>query len=107
MLKPSSAFIAPSGNGVFKLRPSQAPNDGLAELLRVLPAWVQEEAEAHAASLEEIALDLGRPLSLYYGHGYHRTERLVTKDDLHYLVHRLGGFRDDNRAGLELSLIHI
>lgn len=110
MLKPSSAFIAPSGNGAFKLldnRPSQAPNDGLAELLRVLPAWVQEQAEAYAASLEEIALDLGRPLSLHYGHGYHRAERLVAKDDLHYLVHRLGGFRDDNRAGLEGTLHRI
>jgi stage III sporulation protein AA len=81
--------------------------DGFEMLLRVLPAWIQEAAEENAEGLEELALDLGRPLMVTRADGYRRYARCVGKDDLHYLVHRLGGFREDNRAGLEGTLHRI
>jgi stage III sporulation protein AA len=102
--------MLPSKSDGFRLlheMPGRETGDGLEELLRILPAWIQEAAEAHLENLEEIALDLGRPLAVYYGSGYTCTERLVSKDDLHYLIHRLGGFREDNRAGIEGTLHRI
>lgn len=62
-----------------------------------------EEVEA----LEEVALDLGRPLALRCRGRHALTEREVSKDDLHYLVHRTGGFREDGRTGLERTVHRI
>ena len=86
------------------------PHDGidnLESLLHILPAWIQEALEENLSTLEEVVLDLGRPLTVSYGDGYKRCERSVSKNDLHYLIHRLGGFREDNRAGLEGTLHRI
>ncbi len=102
----------PLGDGVSVLlsKPPAVQSeaiDGLEALLRVLPAWIQEAAEENLDGLEELALDLGRPLTLSCANSYRRYSRCVGKDDLHYLIHRLGGFREDNRAGLEGTLHRI
>lgn len=81
--------------------------DGQVALLAVLPAWIQQEVTVQLATTEEFTLDLGRPLTLY-GKGHYRSStRLVTKDDIHYLIHRVGGFREDNRAGIDGTLHRI
>lgn len=81
--------------------------DNLEALLHILPAWIQEIIEANVVGLEEVALDLDRPLTIMCADGHRQFERCVTKNDLHYLIHRLGGFREDNRAGLEGTLHRI
>jgi stage III sporulation protein AA len=60
-----------------------------------------------AEHLEEVAMDLGRPLALRRGGKHVLMEREVSKDDLHYLVHRIGGFREDGRTGLERTVHRI
>jgi len=79
-----------------------------ARLMERLPPWVRVEVEGLRDSLDEIALDLGRPL-IYTAGGEARIVggRTVTKDDLSYLTHRLGGFKENNRAGLEGTLHRI
>jgi stage III sporulation protein SpoIIIAA len=74
--------------------------EGFPELMVVLPVWIQEAALS-VTGLEEIALDVGRELVLKYDGGYDVVHREVTKEDLHYVVHRIHGFREDNRTGLE------
>lgn len=81
--------------------------DGLDRLLAVLPVWIQEAMQEDPESLEEVAMDLGRPLALRRGGRHLLLEREVTKDDLHYLVHRIGGFREDGRTGLERTVHRI
>ena len=76
-------------------------NDGLQELLDVLPVWIQDAALLHIDTLEEIAIDLGRYLVVHHAHGYTVSERTVTKDDLNYIIHRVHGFREDNRTGID------
>jgi len=81
--------------------------DGLDQLLAVLPVWIQEAMLEEIETLEEVAMDLGRPLALRRRGQHLLTEREVTKDDLHYLVHRVGGFREDGRTGLERTVHRI
>lgn len=87
--------------------PSEAvPLDGFDELLAVLPVWVQDAVQGVPA-LEEICIDLGRALTIKHAGGHRVIDRLVEKDDLHYLVHRTGGFREDNRTGIERTVHRI
>jgi stage III sporulation protein SpoIIIAA len=80
--------------------------EGFAELMVILPVWIQEAALG-VTGLEEIALDVGRELVLKYDGGYDVLEREVTKDDLHYVVHRIHGFREDNRTGIDKTFHRI
>jgi stage III sporulation protein AA len=77
---------------------------GLGKLMRVLPLWVAEVVEGEADSIEEVALDLGRPLQTksFFGHSEHG--QVVSRDDLHYVIHRIEGFRSDNRTGIDGTL---
>jgi len=82
--------------------------DDLALLLRVLPGWVQEEVRREGeGGLEEVVMDLERPLVLRYRGGEKVLERRVSKEDLHHVVHRVHGFREDNRTGIERTLHRI
>jgi stage III sporulation protein SpoIIIAA len=82
--------------------------DDVGLLRRVLPAWVQEEVERHGTGdLEEIVMDLERPLALRYPEGYEYVDRLVLKDDIHHVVHRVRGFREDNRTGIDRTVHRI
>jgi stage III sporulation protein SpoIIIAA len=86
-----------------------AVSDGLGPLLAALPLWVRETAfEGEAdAKVEELALDLGRPLAVRVDKGYRYSDRPVTKHDLEYVVHRVPAFREDGRTGLEGTLHRI
>lgn len=81
------------------------PTTALDALTRVLPLWIAEIVEARADTIEEIAIDLGRELQTksFDAHEAH-PEQLVTRDDLHYVIHRIEGFRSDNRTGIDTTL---
>ena len=81
--------------------------DGFQELLDVLPIWIQDAALLQIDTLEEIAIDLGRYLVVHHAHGYTVSERTVTKDDLNYIIHRVHGFREDNRTGIDKTVHRI
>ncbi|MGC8903865.1 ATPase, T2SS/T4P/T4SS family [Thermus sp.] len=76
-------------------------------LMERLPPWVRKEVEPHGASLEEIAMDLGAPLAYTVNGEARYSEREITKDDLSFVLHRVGGFKENNRAGLEGTLHRI
>jgi len=93
----------------------------LERLLLTLPAWIQrvlKKFDDQPGTLEEIALDVGGPVKLFFGGRNYQSEfgtddlggsrRTVQKDDIDEIVKRLGGsFRDDNRRGLEGTLHRI
>ncbi|MEZ0347572.1 MAG: AAA family ATPase, partial [Thermus sp.] len=76
-------------------------------LMEKLPPWVRREVEGHGVDLEELALDLGYPLAYTVGGRTLYSEREVRKEDLDFVLHRVGGFKENNRAGLEGTLHRI
>lgn len=91
-------------------------DDGILELFDTLPAWIQREANPLQSRIEEIKMHPGYPLILKLDGEDHILDhiqthlgepRVITKDDLDYMVQRLGGFRDDNRAGINRTLHRI
>ncbi|MCX7850208.1 AAA family ATPase [Thermus sp.] len=76
-------------------------------LMEKLPPWIRREVEGHGVDLEELALDLGYPLAYTVGGRTFYSEREVRKEDLDFVLHRVGGFKENNRAGLEGTLHRI
>ncbi|ULR39740.1 AAA family ATPase [Thermus sp. NEB1569] len=76
-------------------------------LMEKLPPWVRREVEGYGASLEEIAMDLGYRLAYTVDGETLYSEREVRKEDLDFVLHRVGGFKENNRAGLEGTLHRI
>ncbi|MDM7324645.1 MAG: ATPase, T2SS/T4P/T4SS family [Thermus sp.] len=76
-------------------------------LMEKLPPWVRREVEGHGAALEEIAMDLGYALAYTVDGKTQYSEREVRKEDLDFVLHRVGGFKENNRAGLEGTLHRI
>jgi stage III sporulation protein SpoIIIAA len=84
--------------------------DDLAALLNVLPAHVKDSLEQanQGNELLEVVLDLGRKPDARYTNGeLTLNEKEVTRDDIDYVVERIGQFTDDNRAGIERTLHRI
>jgi len=75
-----------------------------AALMEKLPPWVRKEVEPHGARLEEIAMDLGAPLAYTVDGEARYSDREITKEDLSFVLHRVGGFKENNRAGIEGTL---
>ena len=88
----------------------QQHTDDLRLLLEVMPPRVRETIDGHPrkADLIEIVLDLGRrpevrfPLS-----GEDIASEPVGREDLAYVLERIGRFGKDNRAGIERTLHRI
>src|SRR5437588_7969513 len=84
--------------------------DDLEALLNVLPpllAGALREA-GHFDTLLEVVLDLGRkPEARYTDHEAGLGEAEITALELEYVVHRIGDFGEDNRAGIERTLHRI
>ena len=91
-----SAVVAPRS-------PESYGIDAFEEVLNTLPAAVQRHAMGHAEDLEEIYLDAGMPLMFNTG-SQRETDYLVTREDIRTTRDKLGGFRSDNRAGIEGTL---
>lgn len=100
-------FAADAPRGAPEHDPRRArvpPVDGFPELLRLLPGWMRLLAEENEDGLEEIAMDLGKPLAMRVHGRYRLFEREVTEHDIDYLVDRAGQFRADNRLGIDRTL---
>lgn len=84
--------------------------DGLGLLLDIMPPPVREAivAKPHYGELIEIVLDLGRlPEIRFSQHGEDLSATAVSREDLDYVVARIGTFGKDNRAGIERTLHRI
>lgn len=77
--------------------------DAFDAVLDTLPAAVQRLTIAHAEGLEEIYLDAHQTLMFNTG-TQTETDYHVTLDDVRHVRNKLGGFRSDNRAGIEGTL---
>jgi len=84
--------------------------DDLELLLEVMPPPLREtlEGRAQKESLMELVLDLGRlPEARYPDRGELLAQTPVTREDIAYVVGRVGRFGKDNRAGIERTLHRI
>ncbi len=84
--------------------------DDLAAMLKVFPEEIAKavvEAD-HFDDLLEVVLDLGRiPTARFVDGEVELLDRMVTHDDIDYVVSRIGDFDADNRAGMESTLHRI
>ncbi|MEA2560181.1 MAG: hypothetical protein QOH06_1685 [Acidobacteriota bacterium] len=88
----------------------QQQTDDLKLLLAVMPPQVRETIERHPrkGDLIEIVLDLGRrPEVRFPQSGEDISSEPVGREDLAYVVERIGRFGKDNRAGIERTLHRI
>ena len=88
----------------------RATTDDLKLLLEVLPPPVRTAIEGHArrGELVELVLDLGRlPEARFPDGGEFLSDLAVTREDIAYVVGRIGRFGKDNRAGIERTLHRI
>ena len=82
----------------------------LARLVEVLPQRVVKTLSARedAEELLEVVLDMGRlPEARFPSGDVELDSREVGREDLDYVVERVGDFGDDNRAGIERTLHRI
>jgi stage III sporulation protein SpoIIIAA len=79
-------------------------------LLEVIPPEIREaiRLENHGDDLLEAVLDLGRkPEVRFLNREVRLAEREVARDEIEYVVDRVGEFTTDNRAGIERTLHRI
>jgi stage III sporulation protein SpoIIIAA len=84
--------------------------DDLTVLLEVMPPGVRAAIAAHPrrGELVELVLDLGRrPEARFPETGEPLSDQEVSREDIAYVVERIGRFGKDNRAGLERTLHRI
>ncbi len=84
--------------------------DDLDKMIAILPPRVARALEKHGRSDEllEVILDLGRvPTARYTDGEIVLDEQEVTREDIDYVVERVGEFDADNRAGIERTLHRI
>jgi stage III sporulation protein SpoIIIAA len=84
--------------------------DNLDLLLRVMPPHIRDRIEAceDLATLLEVVLDLGRqPEARLPSRVVPLGQEAVLRDDLDYMIGRIGTFTTDNRAGIERTLHRI
>ena len=88
----------------------QRITDDLDALLAVLPPHLEEAVRQSNRSDEllEVVLDLGRrPEARFVAHEVTLDEQEVSREELDYVVERIGAFTTDNRAGIERTLHRI
>ena len=77
------------------------------KLLYVLPTWIRDQVEPFGLDLDEIYMDLGRPLTVTVNDEARILEesgRIISRNDLQHVTDRLGGFKANQRAGIEGTL---
>jgi stage III sporulation protein AA len=88
----------------------QEITDDLEQLLLTLPPAILRNLETrnNRAKLIEVVMDLGRnPEARYHGSEVLLSEGEVSREDIRYVVERIGHFGEDNRAGIERTLHRI
>lgn len=85
-------------------------NKDLDKLIRNLPLFLQEQLNSHISKdkLIEIVLDLGRrpEVRFFYGPEY-LSQKVISWQDIDYIIKRIGKFSNENRAGIERTLHRI
>jgi stage III sporulation protein SpoIIIAA len=84
--------------------------DDLDALLEVIPPAIREAIrdENHVPNLLEVVLDLGRqPEARFLQREVTLGDKEVTREEIDYVVERVGEFTTDNRAGIERTLHRI
>src|SRR5882672_859417 len=78
--------------------------------MRVMPPHIREalHRQAELKNLIEAVMDLGRPAEARFpNRAVNLGDSPITREDLDYVVHRVGAFTQDNRAGIERTLHRI
>ncbi len=100
-----------SALGEAKLHGKQTKvTDDVELLLDVMPPKIRQaiQAQTNLDLLIEIVLDLGRIAEArFVDRMAEFTAEHVSREDIHYVVSRVGTFTDDNRAGVERTLHRI
>lgn len=84
--------------------------DDLDKMLDIFPPDILEniKKQENLSQLIEIVIDIGRkPEARFPGSFVYLTERFATRNDLQYVLNRVGTFGKDNRAGIERTLHRI
>lgn len=84
--------------------------DDLNKFMEILPPHIAEAVEKanDSGNLLEIVLDLGRiPFARFVNREVHLSEHEITREEIDFIVKRIGDFDADNRAGLERTLHRI
>ncbi len=84
--------------------------DDLDALLAAIPGHIRQPLEqmAELSTLLEIVLDLGRlPEARFTDQELTLSDSEVTREDIDYVIARIGDFGGDNRAGIERTLHRI
>ncbi len=91
------------------MTPEQTVTDNIEEFLGVLPPRVGAALKQHRRldDLLEVVVDLGRPIEARFPEAFEIIDGEATKDDLAYVISRVGDFDRDNRAGIERTLHRI
>jgi stage III sporulation protein SpoIIIAA len=90
--------------------PSREITDDLELLLRVMPPHIRESLhrQSDLKNLVEVVMDLGRPPEArFLARAVYLSESNITREDVDYVIHRVGSFTQDNRAGIERTLHRI
>jgi stage III sporulation protein SpoIIIAA len=90
--------------------PSREITDDLELLLRVMPPHIRDalHRQPDLKNLIEVVTDLGRPPEARFpSRALNLGDSAITREDLDYVVHRVGAFTQDNRAGIERTLHRI
>jgi stage III sporulation protein SpoIIIAA len=90
--------------------PSREITDDLELLLRVMPPHIRDalHRQADLKNLIEVVIDLGRPPEgRFPSRAINLSELTITREDIDYVIHRVGAFTLDNRAGIERTLHRI
>ncbi len=89
---------------------SKEITDDLELLLRVMPPHIRDalHRQADLRNLIEIVMDLGRQAEgRFPSRAIYLSDSAITREDLDYVIHRVGAFTLDNRAGIERTLHRI
>jgi stage III sporulation protein SpoIIIAA len=89
--------------------PAPQPDD-IDLLINIMPPQLREaiERKDHRQELIEIVLDLGRlPEARFPDRMEILSQRPIAREDIDYVVSRMGAFTEDNRAGIERTLHRI
>jgi len=85
-------------------------DNDLNKLINNLPFFIKENLYHHTNKhdLIEIILDLGRrPEARFRTHSEYISQKLISWQDLDYVIKRIGKFSTDNRAGIDRTLHRI
>jgi len=85
-------------------------NDDLEKLIENLPFFLQEHLNQHVSKdqLIEIVLDLGRrPEARFITGNEYLSQKIISWQDIDYMIKRITKFSNENRAGIERTLHRI